>query len=72
MQREIDDLKKKLCRAQQSGPLPVPMAPPIMKMMLAIGEGQELRRANLSPTMKSVTTCENIKAHLAKVWEMTL
>ena len=55
-----------------SGPLPVPIAPLMMKMTLATGEGQELRRVNLFPAMKSVTTGENIRAHLVKVWEMTL
>ena len=50
-----------------SDPLPVLMALLMMKMTLATDEGQELRQANLSPTMKSFTTGENITAHPAKV-----
>ena len=56
----------------ESSPLLVPMAPSMMKMMLATNEGQELCQENLSPAMKSVTTDENIRAHLVEVWEMTL
>ena len=56
----------------ESGPLAVLMALLMMKMTLAIGEGQELRRANLSLAMKSFTTDENITAHLVKMWETTL
>ena len=55
-----------------SDPLLVLMALLMMKMTLAIGEGQELHRANLSLAMKSFTTDENITAHLAKMWETTL
>ena len=56
----------------RSGPLPVPIAPLMMKMTLATGEGQELCQVNLSLAMKSFTTDENITAHLAKMWETTL
>ena len=56
----------------ESGPLPVLMALLMMKMTLAIGEGQELCQVNLSLAMKSFTTDENITAHLVKIWEMTL
>ena len=56
----------------ESGPLPVLMALLMMKMTLAIGEGQELYQVNLSLAMKSFTTDENITAHLAKMWETTL
>ena len=56
----------------RSGPLSVPMAPPMMKRTLAIGEGQELRQANLSPMMKSATTGENTRACLTKAREITL
>ena len=38
----------------------------MMKMTLVIDEGQELRQVNLSPATKSLTTDENIIAHLAK------
>ena len=65
MQREIIVRKG-------NGPLLALMAPPMMKMTLATGEGQELCRANLSLAMKSATISENIKACLAKAWEMTL
>ena len=55
-----------------SDPLLVLMALLMMKMTLAIGEGQELCQVNLSLAMKSFTTDENITAHLAKMWETTL
>ena len=55
-----------------SGPLPVPMAPLMVKKTLATGKGQELRRMNLSLAMKSATIGENTRARLAKAWEMML
>ena len=56
----------------RSGLFPVLISPPMIKRMLATGEGQEFRRANLSPVMKSATTGKNTRAHLAKAWEMML
>ena len=50
-----------------SDPLSVLMALLMMKTTIATDEDQELRRANLSPAMKSFITGENITAHLAKV-----
>ena len=50
-----------------SDPLSVLIALLMMKMTLATDEDQELRRANLSPAMKSFITSENITAHPAKV-----
>ena len=50
----------------ESDPLLVLTAPLMMKMTLVTDEGQELRRVNLSPATKSLTTNENIIAHLAK------
>ena len=72
MQREIDDLKRSYVVCNESGPLPISMAPPMMKRMLAIGKGQELRRANFSPAMKNATTSENTRARFAKAREMML
>ena len=40
----------------ESGPLLVLTTPLKVKMMLVIGEGQELRRVNLSPAMKNLIT----------------
>ena len=72
MQREIDDLKKQLHRAQQSSPLPAPMSLPMMKRTLFTDRGQELHQVNPSPTMKSALTEENAEVLLAKEWELTL
>ena len=72
MQREIDDLKKKLRRAQRKRSLSSFDVSFNDEDNASYSQGQELRPANLSPMMKSVTIGENIRAHLAKVWEMTL
>ena len=50
----------------ESDPLLVPTTPLMMKMMLVIGKGQELRWVNLYPAMKSLTTNENTIAHPTK------
>ena len=55
----------------ESNPLLVLTASLMMKMMLVTDEGQELRRMNLSPTTKSLTTDENKTAHLTKALETT-
>ena len=72
MQREIDDLKKKLRRVQRKRSSSSFDVSSNDEDDAVIGEGQELRWANLSPTTKSVTTSENTRAYLAKAWEMTL
>ena len=40
--------------------------------MLVIGKGQELHPASLFPTMKNTIINVDIRAHLAKAWEITL
>ena len=51
----------------ESDPLLVLTAPLMMKMTLVTDEGQDLRRVNLSPAIKSLTTDENIIAHPANM-----
>ena len=51
----------------ESDPLLVLTAPLMMKMMLVTDKGQELRRVNLSPTTKSLTTDKNKIAHPAQL-----
>ena len=50
----------------ESDPLLVLVAPLMVKMMLDTDEGQELRRVNLSPATRSLTTNENTTIHPAK------
>ena len=50
----------------KANPLLVLTASLMIKMMLVTDEGQELRRGNLSPMTKSLTTDENKTAHPAK------
>ena len=50
----------------ESDPFLVLMTPPMVKMMQVTGEGQELRRMNLSPAMKNLTTDENTAVHPTK------
>ena len=71
-QREIYDLKKKLHRVQRKWSSSSSDGSFNDEDDASYSQGQELRPANLSPAMKSVTISENIRAHLAKVWEMTL
>ena len=50
----------------ESDPLLVLVAPLVVKMMLVTNEGQELRRANLSPAIKNLITNKNTTVHPAK------
>ena len=50
----------------EGDPLLVLTTPLKVKMMLVTGEGQELRRVNLSPTMKSLITDKNTTVHPTK------
>ena len=50
----------------ESNPLLILTAPLMVKMMLVTGEGQELRRVNLSPATKNLITDENTTVHPAK------
>ena len=71
-QREIYDLKKKLRRVQRKWSSSSSDGSFNDEDDASYSQGQELHPANLSPTMKSVTIGKNIRAHLVKVWEMTL
>ena len=51
---------------------PIPIHPPVIKRMIIIGEGRELRHAKLSLTMKSTVINVETGARLIKVWETTL
>ena len=71
MQREIDDLKKKLHRAQWK------RSPSSSNISSNGEENVSYRRRSKtplseSPTRKSSTTNKNTRALLAKAWEMTL
>ena len=59
MQQEIDDLKKKLCRAKQKWSLPSLMSLPMMKKTLYTDNGLELHPASLSLVRKSIFTKGN-------------
>ena len=50
----------------EGDPLLVLTTPLKVKMMLVTGEGQELRRVNLSPATKNLITDENTTIHPAK------
>ena len=50
----------------------IPIHPLVIKRMIIIGEGQELRHAKLSLTMKSTVINVETGARLIKVWETTL
>ena len=68
MQREIDDLKKKLRRAQRK------RSPSSSNVSSNRKENVSYRRRsktplNESPTRKSSTTSENTRARLTKAWE---
>ena len=74
MQREIDDLEKKLrCAQRKRSPSSFDVSSNDeedtsyrRRSRTPPSEGQELYRA------KSATISENTRAHLAKVWEMML
>ena len=72
MQREIDDLKKQLHRAQQGRSSSSSDVSSNDEETLFIDRGQELHKANPSPMTRSVITGENIEALLVKEWELTL
>ena len=66
MQREIDNLKKRMCHAQQKR---TPSSFDVSSNdegMLVTDKGQELHQASLSPTMKSTTTSKDTRARLVK------
>ena len=50
----------------ESNPLLILTAPLMVKMMLVTGEGQELRRVNLSLATKNLITDKNTTVHLVK------
>ena len=55
-----------------SEPFPILISPLMMKRILVTGEGQELHQASIFPTTKNTIINVDKRAHLAKVWEMTL
>ena len=51
---------------------PILIHPLVIKRMIIIGEGRELRQAKLSLTMNSTVINVETRARLVKVWETTL
>ena len=56
----------------RSEPLLVLIPPLLMKKTRVTDKGQELHQVSLSPMIMSTITNVGTKAHLEKVWEMTL
>ena len=69
MQREINDLKRRLCFAQrrQSHP-PAQTHPSTTKMTTTTGNDPGLPQARLSPTRRSVTKGASVEVHLQGAW----
>ena len=71
IQREINDLKRKLRLAQQRQSPIAWTHFSTMKLMTTIGKGQRPPQTRLSLTWKSVTKGANAEAHLQGAWDMT-
>ena len=71
MQREINDLKRKLRLAQQRQSPLARTHFSTMKTMTTIGKGQGPPQARLSLMWKSVTKGVNAVAHLQGAWDTT-
>ena len=70
LQREIEDLKKKLRRAQQNQPLQVLMFLPTMKEKTVTGNAQKLHPVNPIPMKRNTLTREGEKVRLEGEWEL--
>ena len=71
MQREINDLKRRLRFAQRRQSPPPPAAlthPSTTKMTTTTGKDPRLSQARLSPTRRSVTKGASVEVHLQGAW----
>ena len=66
MQREIDELKKKLRRVQRRHHHLTPSCHPRIQMMLRIGEDQKLNLVRLSLVMRNIAISVRIRAQPIK------
>ena len=70
LQREIEDLKKKLRRAQRNKPLLALMFLPTMKEMPVTGNAQKPHLVNLILMRKNILIRGGERAHLGEGWEL--
>ena len=69
MQREINDLKRRLCFAQRRQSPPLALThPSTTKMTTTTGKDLGLPQARLSPTRRSVTKGASVEVHLQGAW----
>ena len=66
MQREIDELKKKLCRVQRRHHHLTPSCHPRIQMMLRIGEDPKLHLVRLSLATRNIAISVRIRAQPIK------
>ena len=71
MQREINDLKRKLCLAQRRQSPLAQTHLSTTKMMTTTGKGPGPPQARLSLTRRNVTKGANTEAHLQGAWDTT-